>query len=79
MSEDHEMTLQESANVMKKMSKLLKETYCDLMIFDSTYQITDIDKEESYNFKSPEKALQYLENKKEYIEKQFILINEHSS
>lgn len=73
------LSYEETATIMKSMSKLMRHTNCNLMIFDSTFQITDCDTDESHDFDLPQKALQYLENKKEYLEKQFMLINEHSS
>lgn len=73
------LSLEETANLMNKMSSLMKFTNCNLMIFDKTFQITDCDTDESHDFDSPQKALHYLENKKEYLEKQFLLINEKTS
>jgi len=67
--------LKKVAKIMRKISKLVQLTNCYLMIFDNTYQVTDCDTDESYDFDTPEKALNYLENKKEYLEKVFELIN----
>jgi hypothetical protein len=74
-----ELSFEESAAIMNKMAKLMRFTNCNLMVFDKTLQITDCDTEESHDFDTPQEALQYLENKKEYLEKQFMLINRKTS
>lgn len=54
-------------NSMKELSGIFKDTRCILMIFDDTYQVTDCDTEVSYDFSSPNDAIAYVTNKRNYI------------
>lgn len=73
------MSIEDEVRVMHNIAVALRDTNCYLMVFDKTFQITDCDTEESHDFKSPEDALQYMENKREYMHKQFLLINKKST
>ena len=62
-------------DVLLEINELLTKVRCDLMVFNGTFQITDADTEESYDFNHPLNALEYLENKRDYIIAQNFLIN----